>query len=77
VAKDLDSMLFRAWLRYLKAETAEEDELPAKKPDRSNYRDVTYEVPVLFTLDREKEWASCLKQTIFDCDFVLESCWTE
>jgi len=46
--KDLDYVLFRAWLRYLKAETAEEDELPMK-PDRSNYREVSCEVPVLFT----------------------------
>jgi len=76
VKKDLDSVLFQAWLRYLKAETYEEDELPVNKPDRSNYRDVSHEVPVLFTLDREKEWASCLKQTIFDCASVLD-CWTE
>ena len=83
MAKNLDDVLFQAWLRYLKAETSppdgragEEDELPVNKPDRSNYRDITHEVPILFTLDREKEWASCLKQTIFDCDSVLD-CWTE
>ena len=76
MAKDLDSILFQAWLRYLKAETAEEDELPMK-PDRSNYREVSCEVPVLFLSDLKDEWVNDLKQMIFDYDFILESCWME
>ena len=74
--KDLDNALFSAWLKYLELGTAEDESL-VTKPDRSNYREISCEVPILFTSDREKEWVNHLKQTILDCDFVLESCWME
>ena len=70
--KDLDSVLFQAWLKYLKLETAE-DELAANKPDRTNYVDISCEVPILFRSDWEKEWVNDLKQTIFNEEFFIEN----
>jgi len=72
VRKDLDSVFFRAWLRYLKLETAE-DEPPVNKPDRKDYMDISCEVPILFMLDWKKEWVNDLKQTIFNEEFFIEN----